>query len=320
MKILIYANGGEKIGLGHIMRCLRLAFYLKGCDISFASDDKKWLSHGHELIKNAGFKLYKIPNHQALASLDAQILLIDSYDVRADFFTYIKNFFYKVVCIDDECELKFYDVDLIINPNPYASTLPYKLSPRTKTLFGLLFLRTEFIKAKKITINKNIKNIFLTLGGSDDKNLSYFIAKSIQNYLLSRNVILHIAIAKAFKYKKELLGLESSFIKCYENAPMAELMLGCDVGICACGQTVYEFLSLGVPIISFVLASNQKNLALFGVHQGYLVFARPQNIAIELEKMSFETRLNLRANINQNFCPIFIDENFKSLFFTLLGL
>lgn len=40
MKILIYANGGEKIGLGHIMRCLRLAFYLKGCDISFASDDK----------------------------------------------------------------------------------------------------------------------------------------------------------------------------------------------------------------------------------------------------------------------------------------
>lgn len=83
---------------------------------------------------------------------------------------------------------------------------------------------------------------------------------------------------------------------------------------------MYEFLSLGVPIISFVLASNQKNLALFGVHQGYLVFARPQNIAIELEKMSFETRLNLRANINQNFCPIFIDENFKTLLFTLLGL
>ena len=70
MKILIYANGGEKIGLGHIMRCLRLAFYLKGCDISFASDDKKWLSHGHELIKNAGFKLYKIPNHQALFYLE----------------------------------------------------------------------------------------------------------------------------------------------------------------------------------------------------------------------------------------------------------
>lgn len=320
MQILIYANGGEKIGLGHIARCLRLASCFKNCEVAFASDDKKELSHGHTLVENAGWTLYKIANHQALSNLHADILLVDSYEVEAEFFTFIKAFFRKVVYIDDECELKFYDMDLIINPNPYASTLPYKLSASTKTLFGLSFLRAEFMGGKKITINEKVKNIFLTLGGSDDTNLSYFIATKLKDYLIHHKSTLHIAIGKAFKYKKELLNLQNSFIKCYENAPMAELMLNCDVGICACGQTVYEFLTLGVPIISFVLADNQKNLAIFGEQKGYLIFSQPKQIALELEKMDFEKRLNLRANADKHFKPTFIDESFEKEFFTLLDI
>lgn len=320
MRVLIYANGGEKIGLGHSARCLRLASCLTNCEVAFASDDKKEFSPGHTLVKNAGFMLYKIPHHRALSNLKADILLVDSYDVDAEFFTYIKTFFCKVVCIDDECELDFYDVDLILNPNPYANSLPYKIDTRTKTFFGLSFLRAEFMGGEKITINKTIKNIFLTLGGSDDANLSYFIATTLQEYLFKHGNILHIAIGSAFKYKKELLKLQSATIQCYENAPMAKLMLHCDVGICACGQTAYEFLVLGVPIISFILADNQKNLARFGEKKGYLIVSQPKDIVTELEKMDFETRLRLRSNAQKHFKPVFIDEKFEQRLFKLLDI
>ncbi|WP_201029895.1 hypothetical protein, partial [Campylobacter fetus] len=63
--------------------------------------------------------------------MKADFLIVDSYDVPASFFTEIKTKFKKVMCIDDECELEFYDVDYIFNQNPYARQLDYKISKRT---------------------------------------------------------------------------------------------------------------------------------------------------------------------------------------------
>lgn len=318
MLVLFYANGGEHIGLGHIYRCLCLASYLDNYDIVFASDDKKDLNIGHILVEEAGFVLHKIQGCNALSSLKADILIVDSYEIEAEFLTYIKFFFKKLVIVDDEGALSFYDVDLIINPNPYAKNLSYKTHKRTKTLFGTNLLRTEFQGLQKITINKEVKNIILSLGGSDDTNLSYLIAKNLEAYLYKLDIKLHIVIGKAFKYKKELLKLQNTHIICYENAQMSKLMLACDLGICGCGQTSYELLSLGIPIITLILASNQQLPANFGLNQGYLVVATPKNIALELSKMSFQKRLKLRASSEIYFRSVCLQDLITKSFYNIL--
>jgi spore coat polysaccharide biosynthesis predicted glycosyltransferase SpsG len=41
---------------------------------------------------------------------------------------------------------------------------------------------------------------------------------------------------------------------------MSEVMAKTDMAVCACGSTVYEFSSLGVPAVGIVTADNQKRL------------------------------------------------------------
>ncbi|AII15325.1 UDP-2,4-diacetamido-2,4,6-trideoxy-beta-L-altropyranosyl transferase [Campylobacter iguaniorum] len=301
MKILLYANGGECIGLGHIMRMLVLCDSLKMFDVCFVSDNKIEYQTGHHIVEKCGFNLIKINNLSDIFVLKADFLIVDSYDVPASFFTEIKTKFKKVMCIDDECELEFYDVDYIFNQNLYARQLDYKISKRTKLIFDYCSLRDEFFNTQKIKINENIKNIFLTLGGSDDNNLTKKIIVNLQKFLEDNGITLNVAITNAFKFKDEVRSLQNTFIKCHDNADMSKLMSMCDIGICGLGQTTYEFLCLGVPIIGITLAKNQENLAKFGVEMGMLVNAKDDEILRILQNLNYQKRLAIRENINSKF-------------------
>jgi len=304
MNLLFFTAGGQSIGLGHIMRCLLLAKKLNfKSEFALFKKDKATQS----ILENEGFKVYLCENFKELSKIKADILIVDNCLIETSFFSWAKRFFKKVVCIDDENELEFYDVDLLINPNIYAKSLDYKATKRTKFLYTL-FLRDEFLNSQKIQINPQIQNIFITLGGSDNKNIT---AKLLEKLCSFENFSFHIALGKAFKYKKELKNLENERLHFYENAKMAALMSGSDLGICACGQSVYEFWQLGIPIISLVLAPNQQRLADFGEKKGLLIYAKNlDQVKEKLSTLSFNQRLELRKNIDENFKPCV---NFKLL-------
>lgn len=314
-KVLIYANGGQSVGLGHIVRMISFASYLKGFQIYFVSDNKSRFSAGHDLVKNSGFELVKIQTLDEILEIKAEFLIVDSYDVSAEFFTKSKMKFKKVMCIDDECELGFYDVDYIFNQNLYAKTLPYKTSERTEKIFEFLCLRDEFLGQNKIHIKNEITDILLTLGGSDDKNLTKKIILSLSEFLKQKNITLHIVIGKAFKFRDEIISFESKNIKCYENAKMVDLMKNCDIAICGLGQTAYELFCLGVPILGLILAKNQENLAKFGSRKGILVSVEDDKILENLQNLNYEKRLAMRKNIDNKFKFRHINElNFDKIF------
>lgn len=315
-KVLIYANGGQSVGLGHIVRMISFASYLKGFRVYFISDDKPAFSAGHSLVKNSGFELVKIQTLDEILKIKAEFLIVDSYDIPAEFFTKYKMKFKKIMCIDDECELEFYDVDYIFNQNLYAKTLPYKTSERTEKIFEFLCLRDEFLGQNKIHIKNEITDILLTLGGSDDKNLTKKIILSLSEFLKQKNITLHVVIGKAFKFKDEILSFENQNIKCYENAKMVDLMKTCDVAICGLGQTVYELFCLGVPPLGLSLAKNQENLAEFGSQMGILVGVKDDEILEKLQNLNYEKRLMIRKNIDNKFQIHHINElNFNKIFY-----
>ncbi|MBN1057663.1 UDP-2,4-diacetamido-2,4,6-trideoxy-beta-L-altropyranose hydrolase [Clostridium botulinum] len=269
MKIAIRADGGNEIGMGHIMRTLVLAkelrknnkvFYI--CKQSSFSPQK--YENGINKLKEEGFEVVLVNEDDCLKELikiQSDCLVTDSYDVNEDYFNITKNHF-KITGYIDDMNLYYFNVDFIINQNIGAELLQYKTNKDTKLFLGTdyIMLREEFRSNDDKIINKNISKIMVTVGGSDING----ITNKICNALKEIHFELHIVIGPCFssKYICELVSLSHNYknIKLYFNANMIDLMKQCDICISGCGSTLYELAACGIPTIGIILAENQKEI------------------------------------------------------------
>lgn len=287
MKICIRADGGRKIGIGHIMRTMSLANELKKKNqIMFLCKNipKDVYYQGIKILIDNGFKVFKMESKNILQEINKfqetyeyDMIITDSYDVNEEYFNKIKKIFKKSGYIDDlnNCRM---NVDFIINTNVDAWTMDYSetINKNTKLFLGTQYcmLRDEFRKSVEDKIfNVKVKNILLTLGGMDDdwntlRILRIFIDK------VDININIHIVIGSAFTkelvltLKKMTAGRVNVFL--YENAIMSKLMKKSDIAITACGGTLYELCAMKIPSIGIVIAENQLNVAKFMKKNGLL--------------------------------------------------
>src|SRR3712207_7976490 len=79
-------------------------------------------------------------------------------------------------------------------------------------------LREEFRNTDSITINREIKNILITVGGSDNFNITESILKQFKDF----NFNVHVVIGSAFKYKEVLYNYKQKNIILYEQPNMRD--------------------------------------------------------------------------------------------------
>lgn len=277
MKIFIRADGGNKIGLGHIMRMIVLATELKKnneviflCRTSYKEFDK--FEAGINKIKENGFELIKISENNVIKDIiklqreyKADLLITDSYEVDEKYFDVLKPYF-KITGYVDDINIHKMNVDFIINQNINAEELNYytNVNDYTKLLLGTRYcmLRKEFRDlCTQKEIRQEVNDILVTLGGMDKD----YNTLKILNAIKKCNKNIHVVIGNAFN--KELIEeiykicLKYPQIKAYENANMSKLMIDCDIAISGCGSTLYELCSMSVPTIGIIIADNQKNIA-----------------------------------------------------------
>lgn len=267
MKIAIRADGGSKIGMGHIMRTLALAkelskdnevFYI--CRSEENNTNEKY-QKGIEKINEQGFSVKTINEKTVISDLrkiDADILITDSYDVDEEYFNETKELFKKTVYIDD-INLCYFNVDILINQNANAEDLSYRTSQNTKLLLGTkyLMLREEFRNLPFKQIKTEVTDIMLTVGGADPYNVTENILGIIKNTWYSFHVVIGPSFTNSYLFSK----MQKDNIKFYHNPNMYELMKKCDLGISACGSTLYELAACGIPTLGIVLADNQLGVA-----------------------------------------------------------
>ncbi|MDP4176900.1 MAG: UDP-2,4-diacetamido-2,4,6-trideoxy-beta-L-altropyranose hydrolase [Bacillota bacterium] len=266
MKIAIRADGGSNIGFGHIMRTLVLAkelskindvFYICRVD-NYLSDKYKI---GIEKVKSQGFVVKTIREDfllEDLKSIKADLLITDSYDIDEEYFNETKKVFSKTAYIDD-MNLYYYNVDFLINPNIDAADFKYKVNDNTKLIVGsqYIMLRDEFINVPKKYINYKIHDIMITVGGADP----YHVTEKILTYVKLLDYNFHVVVGPSFDKENLLKNFEGDKISMYYNANMFEIMNKCDLAISACGSTLYELASCGVPTLGLILADNQQEIA-----------------------------------------------------------
>lgn len=306
-RIAMRTDGGPSIGMGHIIRTLSLASMLRkeGHEILFLSRE----DNGIQKIQEEGFSVVSLDSTQKnteaalserehkegfdydsqellekeaseivviLSDYAIDILIIDSYHVNQEYFLTIKPHVKKLVYIDDINRFP-YPVDAVLNGNIGAEKMHYtKYYPHTKLLLGLPYnlLRDEFHNLPERTIKEKIEHIMITTGGSDPYQMSEKILSSCLYDEELMEITYHVVIGQGFRetFLLEKMSKQHQNVILHKNVKsMSKIMLKADLAISAGGSTLYELCACGTPIISFVMAENQRWIVKEMANQGMVI-------------------------------------------------
>jgi len=287
MNIVFRVDSSSQMGIGHLMRCLALAHELKRkqyqvtfiCrelegnliylvdfrvlilpkNVSFQSNDLYLNSLGATQEQDAEQTINIIPN-------DANILIVDNYALDRVWHKKLRKSVKKIMVIDDLADRQF-DCDILLNQNFGSQKEDYqcKVPNDCKLLLGCDYalLRPEFselrmqaIKKRKHT--KEIKNILISMGGSDKNNVTYKVLQQLSN-----DFNITVALGGSSQHKEMIKKYaKNRNVKVVIDANnMEELMLNADLAIGAGGTTSWERCCLGLPTLLFVLSDNQRAVA-----------------------------------------------------------
>ena len=299
--LLIRADASTQIGTGHLMRCIALAqaWQVSGGVVQFVcAEIPSGLVNRLEL---EGCKLTKIgskPGSNAdIANTiksakhnEAAWVVIDGYHFGEGYQKALKDAGFRLLCIDDYGHSNHYHADLVLNQNISAEALFYqKRDPNTRLLIGVEYalIRKEFWPWRNWarTNAKNVKNILVTMGGSDPENITLKVIEAL--YIVnmpdvtarilvgSGNENLHALERFIENYKENLLisrgrghSLRDSSIKndlpkidLIRNASdMPSQMAWSDIAVSAGGSTCWELLFMQTPTAICMVAENQVEI------------------------------------------------------------
>lgn len=286
MKLAFRADGGAKVGMGHIMRCLSLAkaFLEFGHEVIFLTK----YNEGYETIIQSGVqaillekdKVWSLSSEldqisEILNKLTIEVLIVDTYNVNEGYLSRLKERVNLLAYIDDINSFK-YPVDIILNGNITGEYMDYESYFEGKKLLlgpNYNFIRDEFKNLKKREPSVEVRNIMITTGGSDPFHTIEKLIQIIRAENDFDELELNIIVGSSFENSEDLekLAEKHNKIVLHKNiSRISEIMLNCDIAISSCGSTLYELCACGTPTLGFILAYNQELIAKVMSEEGYI--------------------------------------------------
>ena len=253
-KIVFRVDGNRSIGLGHIYRSLTIADRLMAQQVYFLMNKKDTL--GIKKVQEYNYKIILYKNEdelfQEIDILIPDIIINDILDTSAEYMKKINSRKIFSVNFEDlgegseKCNVLFnalYEWSELPNNNRY---------------FGFKYecLREEFylFNYKRKTKNK-VTNISISFGGTDLNNLTFKVLSTLIKLEFKGKI--NIILGLGYKYKNKLKkyvtqkNLQGFDINIIENSKfIVQYINEADIGITSNGRTVYEFVSLGIPLIT----------------------------------------------------------------------
>ncbi len=270
MSVVFRADGSSHLGLGHVVRCLALAQYLKqkkGIDSFFVLRAEKDIVR---MIETQGFPTFSAPDdfegdylfiQEVAKNKNAKIVISDICHpenlVRMDDLkSYLRkieeNFFLMSLGGGTS-----FDIPGHIVVYPYfrlSFQKPENGKDRNFLLGPSYFIfRDEFLKVrpKKRKISPEARKILVTIGGGDPYRISLLAAKSLK--LIEDDLKIKIVIGPAYpkslpqEIQSALQGKNIQLLDSSSSLP--EEMLWCDLAVTGDGLTKYETALTGTPSI-----------------------------------------------------------------------
>ncbi len=282
MKVLVRADAGAAIGIGHVARCLTLAEQLlaRGATVAFACRELP----GHQMarIVAEGHQVFALPAETddeigALAALLSPDLLfdwiiVDHYRLDAAWERAARRWARRIMVIDDLADRR-HDCDLLLDQNATASAATYQaLVPATcRVLPGPRYalLRPAFSQGRAPASERS-RRVLVSFGGFDQAGMTL---KTLRALLAIDGIEVQCIAGQSSADLPALQALVASrpewqLLNFVDDLPAR--MAGAVLFIGAGGGTTWERAAVGVPSLCVSVADNQtanaEVLARAGVH------------------------------------------------------
>ena len=284
-RVLLRADGGPRIGLGHVLRSLALSSGLRQlgfetiCAVraeGFELADLETTGGGAVVSLPAGASPVEdtIQTLQIAADNDIDWIVVDQcylpISTSQDFSRYLTSlrgrcntlFFAGAEGID-------YDADCIVSPYhrttypvpPDGSTSQYLLGP------NFFVFREEFgkIDTESRDTPAFARRILVTIGGSDEYGITSKVARALALHD-KEGLRITFIIGPAYQpesaeeIRQAMLGREVNFSIVNECSNMAEELAKADVAVVGDGLTKYEGALAGTPCITLSRPNSDESL------------------------------------------------------------
>ncbi|MDE5589086.1 MAG: UDP-2,4-diacetamido-2,4,6-trideoxy-beta-L-altropyranose hydrolase, partial [Acetatifactor sp.] len=317
--IFIRADANERIGTGHVMRCMAIADALKQCgqQVCFLiADDRSSC-----LLKERNQEYMIL--HTDYASMEEELprlrqifeekkpdfFLADSYSATPEYLREVRK--YVPAGLLDDGVLAGYPVDVLINYNIFATAALYGTAGDTRTRYLLgpeyVPLRREFAGVDYM-VRERAERVLITTGGSDKYNLGTELLKralagtdtaDLQYTVVSGAYNTH------FGELQELAHHYENVQVCSNVGDMSRLMRDSDLAVSAGGSTMYELSAVGVPVICFSFVDNQERIVKGFAEKGLVCFggdylaqgeSLPEEIVYHIGRLAADYNLRRRCS------------------------
>ncbi|MHA1849190.1 MAG: cytidylyltransferase domain-containing protein [Promethearchaeota archaeon] len=275
-RILIAVTGSKLTGLGHVYRTLSLARWLSKHEITFVTTKENDLAL--KLISECNYHVEKLEVWDEINSVLIKhrptVIINDILDTSSSYMDLLVNFkkkqkSLKIVNFEDLGEGNKY-ADIVINAL-YETTINH-----SNHYYGYKYVCIKdtfrYLPFKDI---QSINSILITFGGTDHSYLTKKILPLILSVLeeTQKKINLKVVIGPGFnqEYSRELFKIVKEISDKYASVTiekdikdMALEMWNHDLVVSSNGRTVYEAISLGIPVIS-ISQNKREDLHLFAM-------------------------------------------------------
>jgi UDP-2,4-diacetamido-2,4,6-trideoxy-beta-L-altropyranose hydrolase len=278
-ELLIRADAGTDIGVGHLMRCMALGQRWEAEDGNVTFVTACQSDSLRRRLSDEGFHVitlqkpypasvdWELTAHALSAHPNAWVVL-DGYHFDRTYQFQVKETKHPLLVVDDTAHLGYYHADVILNQNINAELLDYSCEPHTRFLLGTRYvlLRSEFLRWRswRRESPRTATRILLTLGGGDPWNQTLKVIRCLQQTCLDDlDVTVVVGASNPHLESLESASKGSEFpLRLVCNPPdMPELMAWADVAVSGGGSTCWELAFMGLPTVVLVLAENQRGIA-----------------------------------------------------------
>ncbi|MCD6472789.1 UDP-2,4-diacetamido-2,4,6-trideoxy-beta-L-altropyranose hydrolase [Candidatus Aerophobetes bacterium] len=314
-RILFRMDANQKIGMGHLIRCLALASELQEryfCGISFIIKSSNSVT---DMIKERGFKVEilskNISKEDELSQIEKFVqdygidrIILDLKDkIANEYILKLRKLNIPIISIDNDSEEAFF---ADINIFPVAHFIPDRKweNYKGKLYYGpeYVILRREFQKDYPYP-NNSIPNILITMGGSDAENLT---GKVLSAILPIPDIHITIILGKFFAHYnkiRQMIRGRNNIIIYQDVTNMAEIMTKADLAVTYFGVTAYELAKMGIPAIVIAHSREDKlNAERFAEHGtcvslGYCKEVNKEKICSVIRKLLSNKEIRKKMSI-----------------------
>lgn len=298
-QVVIRVDAGQRIGTGHVMRCLSVADRLvvtaarDGVDLRIHFICKAHAGHLGDLIRARGYRctlLTVVPDWKAegyLAWLGgpvdadaaltreamagrADLLIADHYAIDIAWQRQLRKAAGSIAAIED-MPARMHHCDILIDQNigHEASLYADRVRPGTQLLVGADYapVRGAFVSLRRESLARRAsvkipRVLLVSLGGADPDDVTSAVLRALRPPLEFDTVhVVLSGIARHLDAVREEVARHGNAVLHVDTRQMPELMAEADLSIGAAGVTAIERCVLGLPTLMVVVADNQIEAA-----------------------------------------------------------